>query len=219
MDIRSIVIDIILMVIPMLLAITFHELAHGLIAYRLGDPTAKEEGRLTFNPFRHLDPFGTLAFILTQRIGWAKPVPVNPLYLKNPRRDMMWIAMAGPFTNLVLALLFGLFAGFVGKIGLDPESHFLWAILNPVYLMLRVGVRLNCGLAIFNALPIPPLDGGSILMGILPGRLAIMYSRLEPYGFMVLLFILFFPGVRNFIMGDVIYPLMGVLEEIFLESF
>lgn len=219
MDFQSLLLKFILLIPPMLLAITLHEMAHGWMAYRLGDSTAKDAGRLTLNPFKHLDPFGTLAFVITQRIGWAKPVPVNPLNLKNPRKDMMWIAMAGPLTNLTVALICGLLVRFIGSISLEPDATFLLGILKPIFLMLRLGVILNCGLAVFNAIPVPPLDGSSILMGFLPQAQAEIYAKLEPYGFILLFIILFLPGVRDVFLGGIVYPVMGFLVALFLGSF
>jgi Zn-dependent protease len=219
MNFQNVLLNLVVMIPPMLLAVTLHELAHGWMAFRLGDPTAKQAGRLTINPIKHLDPFGTLAFIITQRIGWAKPVPVNPFNLSNPRKDMMWIAMAGPLTNLTLALVCGILVRFVGSIPIEPEANVLLSILRPLFLMLKLGVILNCGLAVFNALPIPPLDGSSILMGFLSKRHAEIYSKLEPYGFLLLLFILFFPGVRDVFLGGIVYPVMEFLIALFMGQF
>ncbi len=203
-----------IMAVPLLAAVTIHEVSHGVVAYKLGDPTAKQAGRLTLNPLRHLDLFGTLAFVITQAIGWAKPVPVNPLNFKNPRRDMMWVALAGPISNLLLAVVFSLclkfapyllyFLGFLG-----PKAVLFFG--RPLILMFALGIQLNIGLAVFNLIPIPPLDGGRILAGLLPRDLAYQYMRLEPYGFIILLLLIFTGVVQKIILPAVIY-LSGLLH-------
>ncbi len=198
---------LIVMTVPLLAAVTIHEVAHGLVAYRLGDPTPKLAGRLTLNPIKHLDFFGTLAFVLTQAIGWAKPVPVDPRHLKSPRQDMMWIALAGPAANILLAALCGLL--------LRNLHLFLWPLSflghevvrffgKPILLMLALGVQLNVGLAIFNLLPIPPLDGSKVLMGLLPRKLAWHYSRLEPFGFIILLLLIFTGTIQKIILPAIL---------------
>lgn len=179
--------DLIILAPPILLALTLHELAHGLVAYRLGDPTAKRAGRLTLNPFSHLDPLGTLAFFLI-KIGWAKPVPVNPAYFRHPRKDMLWVALAGPLTNLALAVVSTIVAKAVWFVaGIAPYSVTAEAILVPFSKMLIASVWINLVLCIFNFLPIPPLDGSRILTGLLPDRLAASYMQVERYGFIILL--------------------------------
>src|SRR3989304_3031407 len=145
------------MVVPMLLAITFHELAHGWVADRLGDPTPRLSGRLTFNPIKHLDLVGPLVFFFTRMIGWAKPVPVNPYNFRNPRQDMIWVALAGPLTNLALAAASAL--AFRGLEWLAFSSYSSVLILTPVMHMARASVIINVGQAVFNIIPIPPLDG------------------------------------------------------------
>lgn len=168
-----------------LVSVTFHEFCHGLLADRLGDPTARRAGRLTLNPLRHIDPFWTvllpgLLFISTHgsfAIGMARPVPVNFLQLRHPKRDMIWVAAAGPFANFFLAgLLVILFKNF----GL------------PVFLY---ATYFNLGLGIFNLIPVPPLDGSRILTGILPVRWATAYVRLERYGFLLVLLLYFSGGL------------------------
>jgi Zn-dependent protease len=179
-----------------LLALTIHEVAHGVVADRLGDQTARLQGRLTLNPLAHLDPIGTLAILLIG-FGWAKPVPVDYRYLRNPRRDMMIIAAAGPVSNLLMATLLA------GGLRLFPwqslGADWAW-IAVPVLLMLRTGVWVNVLLAIFNLLPIPPLDGSRVVSGLLPLRQALLYSRLEPYGF-IIIFVLFFSGIMDPVFG------------------
>lgn len=184
-------------VIPVfLLALTIHEFAHGWLANRLGDPTARLQGRLTLNPLAHLDPIGTLAIVLIG-FGWARPVPVDFRYLKRPRRDMMFIAAAGPVSNLAL----GAACAFCYRVILWTVGSPEWAwLILPVRTMLRTGVWVNVVLAVFNLLPIPPLDGSRVVSGLLPLRHAISYSRLEPYGF-VIIFLLFFTGVMDPVFG------------------
>lgn len=193
---------------PLLLALTLHELAHGYVALQFGDQTARWAGRLTLNPIRHLDPIGTL-FILfgmitrAPVIGWAKPVPVNPHNLQRPHVDMIWVALAGPAMNFLLAAV-SAFA-----LRWFPDSRWwadsplgLWVAI-PLSQMLYASVMMNVGLGIFNLLPIPPLDGARVLNGILPRRQAITFSQLEPYGFIILL-LLFWSGAIQ----QVLYPLI-----------
>jgi Zn-dependent protease len=179
-----------------LLALTIHEVAHGWVADRLGDPTARLQGRLTLNPLAHLDPIGALAFVLIG-FGWAKPVPVGVRGLRNPRRDMMLVALAGPISNLLLAVG----AAFVYR--MVPWNAFgrEWAwLIIPALHLLQAGVWVNVMLAVFNLLPIPPLDGSRVMSGLLPLRQAIAYDRLEPYGFLII-FVLFFSGVMDPVFG------------------
>jgi Zn-dependent protease len=202
--------ELIILAPPLLMALTLHEFAHGYVAYRLGDPTAKTLGRLTLNPLKHLDPIGTLAFFLI-KFGWAKPVPVNPNYFKNPKRDMLWVALAGPVTNLLLAIASAmvakalwLFASFI------PYSATAEAILVPVNAMLIASVWINLVLCIFNFLPIPPLDGSRILTGLLPNDLARSYLKVEKYGFIIIL-VLAFSGVLSKVILPVISFANGLL--------
>lgn len=200
--------QLIIMAPPLLLALTLHEYAHGYVAYRLGDPTAKNAGRLTLNPLSHLDPIGTLAFFFI-KFGWAKPVPVNPVYFRDPRRDMLWVALAGPVTNLFLAIASALILRamlFVASYVHMPEM-----ILLPVYFMLVSSVWINLVLCIFNFLPIPPLDGGRILSGLLPEDMARTYASFERYGFIVIL-ILAFTGV----LSTVIIPIIRFANNLLL---
>lgn len=196
-----------ILALPILMAVTFHEVAHGMVAYRLGDPTAKNAGRLTLNPLAHLDLVGTLVFIITRMIGWAKPVPVNPLYFKNPRKGMLWVALAGPATNLLLAFLSAIFLKWLFSMSFSPNSEW-W--LEPVSRMAKTSVVINVGLAVFNIIPIPPLDGGRIMVGILPEKQAVSYSRLEPYGFLLLL-LLIFSGAVNYVVFPVIVAIVSLL--------
>jgi Zn-dependent protease len=202
--------ELIILAPPLLIALTLHEFAHGYVAYRLGDPTAKALGRLTLNPLKHLDPIGTLAFFLI-KFGWAKPVPVNPNYLKNPKQDMLWVALAGPVTNLILAIASALLAKALWLFAsLVPYSAVAEAVLVPVNAMLIASVWINLVLCIFNFLPIPPLDGSRILTGLLPHDLARSYLKIEKYGFIIIL-ILAFSGVLSKIILPVISFANGLL--------
>jgi Zn-dependent protease len=192
--------QIALWALPVLIAIIFHEVAHGWVAYRLGDPTAARMGRLTLNPIAHIDPIGTIllpALLIISNapflFGYAKPVPVNFQNLNNPKRDMIWVALAGPVTNLLLA--FGCIM--VLRMGLPfiaPSSHFssstLVSFLAPLALMAKNGVLINSVLAVFNAFPLPPLDGGRVAVGLLPEPYSSMLARVEPYGFLILIVLL-----------------------------
>jgi Zn-dependent protease len=173
-------------VLPLLFAITFHEAAHGFAAHRLGDDTAYQLGRVSFNPLRHIDPFGTIilpAMLLLSHspflFGYAKPVPVNFKNLHNPRLDMVWVALAGPATNIILALVAALA---FHALPLAPADTAQWIADN-----LKNTLVINVVLAIFNMLPIPPLDGGRVAVGLLPNFLAYPLSRLEPFGMLILI--------------------------------
>jgi Zn-dependent protease len=176
-------------VLPLVIAITFHEAAHGFVAHRLGDNTAWQLGRVSFNPLKHIDPFGTLllpAILLLSHspflFGYAKPVPVNFRALRHPRLDMVWVALAGPATNIALALVA---AAAFHLLGFASENTAQWFADN-----LKNAIVINVVLAVFNMLPIPPLDGGRVAVGLLPNVLAVPLSRLEPYGMLILIGIL-----------------------------
>jgi Zn-dependent protease len=177
-------------VIPVIIAVTFHEAAHGFVALMLGDDTAWRLGRVSFNPLKHIDPFGTIllpGLLLLLRspflFGYAKPVPVNFKALRNPRRDMVWVAAAGPGMNLALATLAALAFHLVVYL---PDTTNLWVAQN-----LQNALVINVVLAVFNMLPLPPLDGGRIAIGLLPDALATPLSRLEPFGMLILIAVLF----------------------------
>ncbi len=209
-DISSVIQLISVLAIPMLVAITFHEVAHGYVADRLGDHTARLAGRLTLNPISHLDLVGTLVFIMTRMIGWAKPVPIDPRNLKNPRKDMMWVAMAGPVINLIIGITSAVIYRWIIEMPV-PENKFLLMIIDPVGLMVYYSVVVNVGLAIFNIIPLPPLDGGRILVGILPQKQAIKYSQIEPYGFIILLVL-----IASSAIDRTIVPIISIVIHILL---
>ena len=193
---EDIISRIIILAPPILLALTLHEYAHGYVAYRFGDPTAKALGRLTFNPLKHLDPVGTLAFFLIN-IGWAKPVPVNGAYFKNQKKDMLWVALAGPLTNLALAIVSAIAAKMLYQfVQIVPSSLLTQVIAVPLFQMVQASIWINLVLCVFNFLPIPPLDGSRIVMGLLPDDLARSYGSFERYGFIIIL-VLAFTGVLS----------------------
>ncbi len=178
--------DLSVWVIPLVIAITFHEAAHGFVAHRLGDNTAWQLGRVSFNPLRHIDPFGTVllpAMLLFAHspflFGYAKPVPVNFRNLDNPRLDMVWVALAGPVTNILLAVAA---AAAVHALPFVPATTAQWLADN-----LRNAILINAILAVFNMMPIPPLDGGRVAVGLLPRHLALRLARLEPFGMLILI--------------------------------
>ena len=199
--------------LPVVFAITLHEAAHGYVAKHFGDTTAYMLGRVSLNPLRHIDPIGTILIpILTLLMGgilfgWAKPVPVNFSHLRNPKKDMLWVALAGPASNLAMALGWGLMM----KIAIMmPDS----ALSLPMGLMGRAGVTINVVLMVLNLLPLLPLDGGRIAVSLLPHRLAYRYAMLEPYG-MIVLVILLFSGILGAIMGPLINAMMALISLLF----
>ena len=195
--------------IPLALGIIVHEVAHGWVAGRKGDPTATREGRITLNPLAHVDPTGLLAFVLTSLtgpfvFGWAKPVPVDYRYLRNPLKDMVVIAAAGPVSNFCMAILFALaFKGFLWA--LPPTEWSGNVVWDFMLRMLPMGIGINCSLAWLNLMPIPPLDGSKIVAGFLPYRLLVPYMNISRYGFVILIVLL-----ATGLLGEVLYPLINV---------
>ncbi len=200
--------------IPVLFAITLHEVAHGWMAYRLGDPTAKMLGRLTLNPLKHIDPFGTVVLplifimLLGFGFGYAKPIPVTERNLRNPRRDMAWVAVAGPAANLLMAILWMV----IGALG--------FALLNSGWEGARfliysgaIGGLINILLMVLNLIPIPPLDGSRVVSSLLPGPLAWKYSRLEPYGMFIVL-ALFLTGIWSKVFMPVVAAIYALLASV-----
>lgn len=207
---QLILIKIALLAPPILFALTLHEFAHGYVAYRFGDPTARSQGRLSLNPIKHLDPLGTLAFFIIN-IGWARPVPVNPGYFRNPRQDMLWVALAGPMTNLMLAVVSAILAkGIIVLAAIGPNNDILLFNLGIIREMLKASVWINLVLCIFNFLPIPPLDGSRIVTGLLPVGLARTYMKYEKYGF-VLILLLAFSGMLSKMILPIISFANGLL--------
>lgn len=191
-----------------LISIVIHEYAHGWVAYKLGDPTAKYAGRLTLNPIAHIDPVGTVVlplFLLMMRspvvFGWAKPVPITYSNLRNPKKDILWVGLAGPASNLGLAFISSLLL----KAG-------IFASVPLVKLFLFYAILINLILAVFNAIPVPPLDGSRILLGLLPPEFAASYARLEPYGILILFGLMWLGLIHKVIWPAVLYlaALLGI---------
>jgi len=201
--------EIIWSIPAVLIAITFHEYWHGRVAYQLGDPTAAEAGRLTLNPLAHLDPIGTLMLLLF-RFGWAKPVPVNFNNLNHPKRDMIYVSLAGPVANILTAIAFAVILRLsyflTDQIIFTRNTLFynlIITIFKGWFIFLQTGVIINLALALFNLIPVPPLDGSKILLGILPYSKANIYAKLESYGPIILLIL-----VLSGIIGKVLFPLV-----------
>ncbi|MFK4383582.1 Zn-dependent protease [Bradyrhizobium sp. USDA 3397] len=212
--------DLSVWVLPLVLAITFHEAAHAFVADRLGDNTAAQLGRVSFNPIRHIDPFGTVilpAMLLFAHspflFGYAKPVPVNFRKLNNPRLDMVWVALAGPATNILLALATALA---FHALPLVPASAAKWVADN-----LKNALIINAILAVFNMMPIPPLDGGRVAVGLLPRALAFPLARLEPFGMLILIGLLILLPLAGSQLGlnlDVISAILRTLTGYVIQA-
>lgn len=202
-------------VLPLLFAITLHEVAHGWVASRRGDQTACLAGRLTINPLKHIDLIGTilvpmlLLSVSNFIFGWAKPVPVDARNLHHPRRDMVWVAAAGPLSNILMAL----FWACIAKIASYLVPGHAWLGI-PLAYMGQAGVMINVVLAVLNCIPLPPLDGGRILGNLLPPRLAWHYSRIEPFGFIILL-VLLISGALSYIMSPIVFWSIGSIMALF----
>jgi Zn-dependent protease len=215
----SVIANLAIVALPIVFAITLHEAAHGYVARHFGDQTAARLGRISLNPLRHIDPMGTIIVPLVIYFssavlggggiifGWAKPVPVNFHALRHPKRDMFWVAAAGPGANLAMALAWAL----VFKVAMTaPDNLFTTALLT----MAAAGVTVNIVLMVLNLLPILPLDGGRIAVSLLPNKVAARYARLEPYGFPILLLLLF-TNVLGVILGPMVYLSEHMIENLF----
>ena len=198
------IIDIILFIIIIFFSITFHECSHGWMAYKLGDPTPKLSGRLTLNPFAHIDPFGTivlpiiLAMIGVVPFGYAKPVPINPYHFKNPRKDIMWVGISGPASNFILAFVLSLILRITGG-GFIPNV-LVWAI------------TINIVLAVFNIMPIPPLDGSRVLASFLPHKISYNYLKLGIWGFVFIILLINLGFFKWFIIPAIriVFSIFGI---------
>lgn len=212
MNLANLIQTVALYALPVLFAITVHEAAHGYAARHFGDNTAWMMGRVTLNPVRHIDPVGTILMPLllyfatsgTFLFGYAKPVPVRFGNLRNPKRDMIWVALAGPGANLIMAILWG--AGFYLLRGAGVEEPFFLG-------MCKAGLGVNIGLFVFNLFPLPPLDGGRILVGLLPMRQAVAVSQLEPYGFFIVIALIYFQILNTWWMR----PLSALTEFVVIQ--
>ena len=197
---------------PILLALTFHEYAHAYAAYRFGDDTARQSGRLSLNPLRHLDPLGTIMIFIVH-FGWAKPVPVNPNRLQNPKKDMLWISAAGPLANMMLALASGLLIRVLLTIGVTPDRN---TAIGLLFFMVIMSLQINLALAIFNILPIAPLDGSKILSALLPVRYEKLATFLERYGpFILIGLIIFGQATGVSVLGGLIWPFVDFFRTLF----
>ncbi|MDI6801378.1 MAG: site-2 protease family protein [Thermodesulfovibrionales bacterium] len=220
MDAVYILRQVVISALPILIAIILHEVAHGFIAYKLGDSTAKMMGRLTLNPIAHIDIFGTilmplLLFIFTNGqfvFGYAKPVPINPYNFKNPKRDMAISAAGGPLTNISLAFLSVLILKYtIIPISTLVPDDIVVKFVKPVLMMLTASISINTILAVFNMMPIPPLDGGRVLMGLLPNKQAALLGKIEPFGFIIVL-ILVATGLAKYIIMPFIILFLSLID-------
>ena len=208
----SIIQKIIMYAPPVILAITVHEAAHGYAARHFGDFTADKAGRITLNPFKHIDLFGTILlpamtiFLGGILFGWAKPVPVNFAALRNPKKDMLWVAAAGPASNFIMAIIWAI----IFKLTLSAPDN----VAVPLALMAKAGISINVVLMVLNLLPLPPLDGGRIAVSLLPHDLAVRFAQIERFGFIILIALLF-TGV----LGKILDPLIAIVHRIIFSVF
>jgi Zn-dependent protease len=213
MQLEEIIVNIVVGAIPILLAITVHEASHGYVAKYFGDLTAERLGRISLNPFKHIDPVGTLLLPALTLIfggvlfGWAKPVPVNFGNLRHPKKDMLWVAAAGPASNFVMAVVWGMLLGYVMRSPHTSTNDLLSA-------MSGIGIEINIILMVLNLLPMPPLDGGRIAVSLLPSHLAIKLAQVERYGFVILI-VLAVTGVLSYITS----PFKHFFEQLILRIF
>ena len=195
-----------MLMIPLLMSITVHEWAHGFVAYLFGDPTAKNQGRLSLNPIRHIDPLGALMLFVIG-IGWAKPVPVNPMYFKNKYQYGL-VAIAGPMSNFIMAITFSLLVYLIAVLAeagfINEKINFVSGLVVVLVILMEKVVLVNLMLGIFNLLPIPPLDGSNIVRSLLPNNMAEVYFRIAPYGYFLLVLLLFSGGI-NYIVRAAYY--------------
>lgn len=196
--------QIIYRVMAVLFAISIHEFAHGMAAYKLGDPTPKAQGRLTLNPLAHLDPIGAIMLVLV-RIGWAKPVQINPLYFKNRRQSMILVAIAGPLTNIMAAWFFTMLSLLIIRLPLNVN------LLIGLYAFFNTNIMINIWLAAFNLIPIPPLDGSKVVANLLPVRNRIMYEKIAPYA-PLLLIIGIWTGALQYILNPISNVLLSLIS-------
>ncbi len=219
MDLDIIVQGIAIYALPVIFAITLHEAAHGYVAKHFGDFTAYNQGRISLNPSKHIDPVGTILVPITLffiskitvgagfLFGWAKPVPVNFANLRRPKQDMLWVAAAGPGANLLMAIFWAV----VIKVAMTISPG---DFTKPILLMGIAGIEINIILMVLNLLPLPPLDGGRIAVSLLPHRLAYHFAKIEPYGFMILLALLI-----SGLLGALIWPLITFVKSIMVSFF
>ena len=208
MQIAQLIQTVTIAAIPILFAITLHEAAHGYVARHFGDNTAYLQGRISLNPIRHIDMVGTVLLPLLTLVlggvlfGWAKPVPVNFGALRNPKKDMLWVALAGPASNLAMALGWALLYKMAFS---NPDSYFAEPMLD----MAVIGIKINVVLMVLNLLPLPPLDGGRVAVSLLPHRQAWQLSKIEPYGMYILIFMAITP-----VLGWLLFPVVRVVENL-----
>ncbi|MGA8862685.1 MAG: site-2 protease family protein [Gallionella sp.] len=213
MQIQQLIQTVAIGAIPVLFAITLHEAAHGYVARHFGDMTAAKAGRISLNPLHHIDPFGTVLLPLLTLwmggilFGWAKPVPVNFAALRHPKKDMLWVAIAGPASNLAMALGWAL----MYKIGMMfPDNYFAGPLLG----MSQIGIQINVVLMVLNLLPLPPLDGGRVAVSLLPHRQAFQLAKVEPYGMFILIFLAVTP-----VLSLILMPLVNLVFKLILMIF